>query len=294
MVASLTVGILACSDAPTDPGVDLPLVTLPLVVHVVHNGEAVGSGTNLSDARIGAQIRILNEDYRRRPGTPGFNSHPDGADSRIEFALATVDPAGTPTSGINRVDASALDNPVPPDEGADFYAWYGYWDPERYVNVWVMPRPESEQDVVIGFATGPESDLPGLDFEWDPDRPEGIFINAAHFGPSTLDSRFNRGRTLTHEMGHYLGLLHPWGDGVCEENDFVADTPPAARPILGCPPQIGCAGEPTQPENFMTFTPDSCRNLFTRGQVERMRYVLQNSPRRNGLPTSPALGGGGA
>jgi len=300
LVASLlAVGALGCSggESPTTPVEGPPdpeapaILVLPVVVHVVHRGEPVGVGTNLSDARVAAQIRILNEDFRRRPGTPGFNTHPDGADTGIEFVLAARTPGGQPTTGIRRIDATRVSNPVPENDLFRHFAHYGYWDPEEYVNVWTMPLPESARGVVLGFATGPETTLPGADLllVGEPTQPEGILVNAAHFGPGAVASDFDRGRTLTHEMGHYLGLLHLWGGGVCAENDFVADTPASSTPIVSCAARIGCGGVPTQPRNYMTFAEDGCMNLFTQGQAARMRYVLDTSPHRRGLATSPAL-----
>lgn len=297
LASALAVLTVACSggDSPTEP-VEPPtdtlpeVLVLPVVVHVVHHGEPVGVDANLSDERIAAQIRILNEDFRRAPGTPGFNTHPSGGDARIEFVLADEAPDGSPTTGIRRVDASAIDNPVPGNDLFRHYAHYGYWDPERFVNVWTMPLPEDARDVVLGFATGPETDLPGAELllDGEPVQPEGILVNAAHFGPSDVASPFGGGRTLTHEMGHYLGLLHLWGGGDCTDNDFVDDTPPVASAILACAPRPGCGGEPTQSRNYMTFVEDGCMNLFTEGQIARMRHVLETSPRR---PSRPANSG---
>ncbi len=289
--------LVSCSASDSPLGSDeasTPVLRIPVVVHIVHNGEPVGSGANLSDQRVADQIRVLNEDYRRKTGTPGFNSDPAGADARMEFVLAVRDPDGAPTSGIRRVDASTTENPFPGHDVFAHYGHYGFWDPERYVNVWTMPLPPSAESIVLGFTTGPDSDLPGMEFliGAEPGKPEGILVNAAHFGPSELLSPFNRGRTLTHEMGHYFGLLHLWGGGDCRGDDFVGDTPPVATPVTTCAPLEGCSGEPTQSHNYMTFAPDSCMNLFTEGQVERMRYVLRRSPRRRSLPTSPALPGG--
>lgn len=76
--------------APDDEG---DVYRLPIVVHVLHMGEPIGTGHNLSVERIQGQIRILNEDFRRKAGTRGFNTHPDGGDSRIEFVLAQLAPA---------------------------------------------------------------------------------------------------------------------------------------------------------------------------------------------------------
>lgn len=90
-------------DGP-EPGVDL--IYLPVVIHIIHNGEAIGDGPNLSAERIKRQIKILNEDFRRKKGTRGYNNHPDGGDAKIEFVLARQTPGGETTNGINRIDAS--------------------------------------------------------------------------------------------------------------------------------------------------------------------------------------------
>src|SRR5690606_30424385 len=125
-----------------------------------------------------------------------------------------------------------------------------------------------------------------------PAQAEGILINTHHFGESDLASPHNLGRTLTHEMGHYLGLLHPWGGGDCDPNDHCADTPPVSEPVTGCPatPPLACDGQPVMIENYMNWTTDACMNTFTRDQISRMHYVLENSPRRRELSASPALG----
>lgn len=285
----------ACAgDALSPPAPEPDVGVVPVVVHVVHHGEPIGVGHNLSTERIHAQIRILNEDFRRESGTPGFNDHPDGGDARLEFVLASVAPDGSPTDGIVRTDATEVANPTPPGSLFDYYAYYGYWDPEHYVNVWTMPLAESTVDVLLGLATGPETDLPGAErFEpGEPAQAEGILINSAHFGPSDLASAHNLGRTLTHEMGHYFGLLHLWGGGDCAENDHCVDTPAMTEALHGCPspPPPGCDGTPVMVENYMNYTDDACMNTFTNDQIARIHYVLENSPRRRTLTSSPGLG----
>lgn len=277
-----------------DPGPPNPdIYRIPVVVHVIHRGEPVGTGYNHSVARIAAQIRVLNEDYRRKAGTPGHNEHPDGGDARIEFVLARVAPDGSATDGIVRIDETTADNPIDPAYQFDFYAHYSYWPPDRYLNVWSIPLPGAE-DVVLGLATGPETDLPGAErlTPGEPIQAEGVLVNAAHFGPSDYPSEYNRGRTLTPEIGHYLGLLHTWAGYDCESDDYCADTPPADFAIGGCPstPPLGCDGTPVMIENYMNFSFDRCMNTFTNDQIARMRYVLENSPRRTSLVTSPGLG----
>lgn len=289
-LSALAFSVLAsCGDGNvTTPDIDPVVYRLPVVVHVIHQGEPIGTGHNLSAERIASQIRVLNEDYRRKPGTRGFNTHPDGGDARIEFVLASEAPDGTPTDGIVRIDAAATPNPTPPGSPVfDYYAYYSYWDPSRYINVWTMPLSEDLIDTVLGMATGPETDLPGADLlvPGEPDQAEGILINAHHFGESDIASVHNLGRTLTHEMGHYLGLLHTWGGGDCDTNDYCADTPPVSEPVRGCPatPPPSCDGRPIMIENYMNWTSDGCMSTFTNDQIARMHYVLENSPRRRTL-----------
>jgi len=76
---------------------------IPIVVHILHLGEAIGEGTNLSEAQIISQIAVINHDFRRKAGTRGYNEHPDGGDARIEFVLAQRDPDGTPTNGLSLI-----------------------------------------------------------------------------------------------------------------------------------------------------------------------------------------------
>ncbi len=92
-------------------------------------------------------------------------------------------------------------------------------------------------------------------------------------------------------MGHYLGLLHPWGRGDCDTNDFCADTPAMSESVLGCPvdPPLGCGGVPVMIENYMGWSADSCMSTFTKDQIARMRHVLEHSPRRSDLARSPGL-----
>lgn len=266
-----------------DPDPNEPLYRIAVVVHVIHIGEPEGEGTNLSRERIEEQIRILNEDFRRKPGTPGFNDHPAGGDSRIEFFLATETPDGQPTDGIVRINRNLFENPIS-DNLFNHYAWYSYWDYTRYLNIWTQPLPEFYTDVVLGVATGPETDLPGghLFQKGEPFQAEGIVINAAHFGASDISSNYNMGRTLTHEVGHYLGLLHLWGKGDCENNDYCDDTPPVSGHTIGCPetPPLACDGSFAMTSNYMDWTFDRCMNLFTKDQIARMHYVLENSPAR--------------
>ena len=268
---------------------DDKIYKIPIVVHVLHRGDPLGEGNNLSKERIESQIRILNEDFRKKEGTPGFNTHPDGGDARIEFVLAKTSPDGEATDGIVRVDISQIENPTEGGYIFNYYGYFSYWNPEEYLNIWTAP--DWPRDVLLGMATGPITDLPGGDFFEKPLPTDGIIINAAHFGESNIQSEHNQGRTATHEVGHYLGLLHIWGAPGCDRSDYCEDTPPQDKNHSGCPtiPPLACDGRPAMIENYMDYTADRCMNIFTNDQISRMHTVLENSPRRKTLMTSPGL-----
>ena len=254
--------------------------TIPVVVHVIHNGEAVGEGANIPLSQIEAQIRILNEDFRRTNddavNTPEvFQSV--AADSYIEFVLAKQDPRGLPTNGINRVQGTQATY-----ERSDIskISNIAYWDSNDYLNLWVVPLLSP----TIGFSSFPIADLDGLNFSPSSNETDGVTIDYRYFGEGGNAATASRGRTATHEIGHFLGLRHIWGDGDCDADDFVEDTPNQNSSNSNCrsTPRITC-GSRDMIENYMDYTTDQCMNLFTLGQLERMDVVLANSPRRASL-----------
>ncbi|MBS1554200.1 MAG: choice-of-anchor J domain-containing protein [Bacteroidetes bacterium] len=261
---------------------------IPVVVHVVHNGEPVGTGVNISDAQILSQINVLNNDFNRlnadRTNTPtAFQSVAGSFD--VQFVLAKQDPTGIATNGIRRVQGTKTTWSLSDNFQLKSQS---YWPAEDYLNVWVCNLTG-----FLGYTQFPVSTLPGLEGSSNERLTDGIVINYREFGtiddgPFDLDSRYNKGRTLTHEMGHFFGLRHIWGDGSdCTSTDFVSDTPAQSASTSGCPshPRLDC-GSPQQPrmfQNYLDYTNDACMNLFTQGQVSRMSIVLQNSPRRVSL-----------
>lgn len=298
---TLLVGLWACcilcacqtpdlTPTPTPEDPRDSIYYLPLVIHVIHEGTPEGTGPNLSRERILAQIDILNADFRRKPGTRGFNTHPDGADTRIEFVLARQTPEGLPFDGIHRIDTTGSGIPWL-GYNINHFGQYGFWDPSEYINVWTTPLPEDLICIALGEATGPDAGLPGNDLLLlpQPGDAEGILINWAHFGLSDIDCHARFGRTLTHEMGHYLGLLHTWGDKECTYNDYCDDTPAVDRIVFGKLPQIGCAGDSVMLGNYMNYTNDDIMCIFTHDQSARMHHVLEEHPGRKALLTSPAL-----
>jgi hypothetical protein len=265
---------------------------IPVVIHIIHTGEPIGEGFNYSIDRIESQIRTLNEDFRRKEGTPGFNSHPDGGDSHIEFVLAEIDPDGNPTSGIARVNRNLVQPPSGTTDFITICSKYSYWDPEQYLNIWCMDV--GLHGIYSGKSSFPVSNLDGLPTEHDDAGGDGIFINAINFGQGDTNTlpNLDMGRTLTHEMGHFLGLLHTFGPGGnCDYSDYCDDTPPITSASYGCPSDkpVACDGRPAMIENYMDYSYDRCMNIFTQDQVARMHIVLEGSPRRKSLHTSPAI-----
>ena len=270
--------------------VDGPVYQIPVVVHVVHLGEPVGEGRNISLEQIEDQIRILNEDFRRQnPDTtdtqPLFK--PVAADVGVEFVLARQDPDGLPTNGVVRV--VGVQDSFSISEGAELGA-LSQWNPENYFNIWVTRISGGK----LGFAQLPISDLlPGLEGASFNSLTDGIVVDYLSFGSvGSLRERYNGGRTATHEVGHYLGLRHIWGDNTndCSAGDFVEDTPPQEKSYSFCPGgEAFSCDSPDMYDNYMDLTDDACMNLFTEGQAFRMRIVLENSPRRASLLVSPGL-----
>lgn len=277
---------------------------IPVVVHIIHNGESIGEGTNISSEQIASQIRVLNEDFRRKEGTRGFNDHPNGEDAGIEFIMAKSSPEGKTTDGIVRVDINQFTRPSFGGNMVALGAYYSIWNPHQYLNIWAFP---GIQDFGLGEARFPISDLPGLDEENNFVIPgidflhgvpvndiDGVAINTIHFGEVEINSNYHLGRTGTHEIGHFLGLYHTWGDegfeGSCDIDDYCGDTPNVSSRTIGCPlNKLACDGLKAMIENYMDYTNDECMNIFTSDQVFRMRTVLENSPRRKSLLTSKGL-----
>jgi len=259
---------------------------IPVVVHVIHTGSPIGSGTNIPDSQIIEQIRILNEDFRRlnadTVNTPN-EFRPVAADANIEFILARQDPNGLPTDGIVRVQGPK--NTYTTDD-AVLIGQISQWNPEEYLNIWVVPLVQP----FIGYASFPISDLPGLNFSPVPAIMDGVTIDYRFFGRGGSATASSLGRTATHEVGHYFGLRHIWGDGGCGVDDFVEDTPLQDNSNNVCNANLTrfSCGVNNMVQNFMDYTPDACMNLFTRGQVERFNVVLANSPRRTGLVNNRA------
>src|SRR5690554_1900151 len=282
--------------------------TIPVVVHIVYNG----ANQNLADSVVHRQIETLNEDFQRRNAdTVNLRSEFDfvAGNPNIEFRLAAIDPDGNPTSGITRTSTTTesfmdffgmMSGDMSSMEAVknDTTGGIDPWDQSRYLNIWVCNMAITGfGPMVLGYATPPS----GLT-NWPPGSTggmkDGVVIQFEAFGsnnPNDLGLGTEvRGRTATHEIGHYLGLRHIWGDGDCTQQDGIDDTPNARDKSEGCPLSANtCVDDiqgldlPDMVENYMDYSNETCQNTFTKGQAELMRSVLENQ-RKDLIHNNPA------
>ena len=260
--------------------------TVRVVVHIIHDGEPIGTGTNIPDAQVQSQLRVLNEDFRRlnSDASKTLSIFKDKAGAMaVRFELATIGPDGNATTGIVRVKGTKPG--YTRDESAEVKA-LSYWPAENYINIWVCNLTD-----YFGFTQFPVTTIQGIGQVSNNRLTDGIILSHKGFGSDedgnfNVDFRYNKGRIISHEMGHFFGLRHIWGDeNDCSASDYVDDTPPQSGSTDGCPTgnKPDCSAPSRMYQNYMDYTYDACMNLFTKGQVERMMLVLENSPRRRSL-----------
>lgn len=260
---------------------ELPLIRIPVVIHVLYNT----AEQNISDEQIKSQINILNNDFGKKNNDTTLIPAafaPLSSDCRIQFALATSDPTGRTTNGIVRIKTNR--STWNQDDQMKFSVSGGSdaWDSRSYLNIWVCNLTKT----ILGYST-----FPGAAPEKD-----GVVIRTDVFGINRNNhTTYNKGRTTTHEVGHWLNLKHLWGDTDCGD-DGVADTPPQKTYNSGCPsfPQISAKScNPLSTGdmfmNFMDFTDDGCMHMFTAGQKERIHRLFEPSGARESLVYSKGL-----
>lgn len=270
------------------------VVTIPIIFHIFTSGSGA---TNVSGTYVQAQVDQLNLDYRNLAGS----SYAVAADCEVEFCLALVDPMGNTLTepGIERITTYGNGPFSQTNFESSMKAATG-WDPNNYFNVWVANLSGG----LLGYAQFPNSSgLTGLNTNNGAANTDGCVILYSSLGSvanpqGSPSAPYNKGRTLTHEAGHWLGLRHIWGDSPldCTSDDFCADTPLSDNSNFGCPNTNSCtdsygapwptANPPDMVENFMDYTDDDCMNTFTADQKTRILAVLANSPRRGSLTTS--------
>ena len=266
---------------------DRAVVTIPVVFHVVYNTAA----QNLSDAQINAQLAQLNADFARL--NSDANQTPSiftglAANTEVQFCLAQRDPNGAATTGIVRRQTTATS--FSSNDAVKYTSNGGSnaWPRDSYLNIWTCNLSGG----LLGYAQFPGGAA----------ATDGVVVLFSSVGslaqPGTA-SPFHYGRTLTHEVGHWLNLRHIWGDATCG-NDQVSDTPVHNTSNGGCPtyPHYStCSGTPIEmTSNYMDYTNDGCMNIFTQGQKTRMQALFGTGGSRvallNSLGCVPPSGGG--
>lgn len=295
---------------------------IPIVVHILHKqGLAVGSTANIAAAQVKAQLDALNDCMAGiAPGNsklPTPFANVDANDIPIHFCLATKGPDGKtlPEAGINRINFTAK-NWSDPAGFSDANSIMNYfdqtvkpnsiWDPKKYFNIWVGDFFDPTKGGLLGYATFPVgTGLSGLTSNLETASTSGVVMGTRVFGCKAKYSNgyyanesYIYGITTAHEVGHYLGLRHIGGDSQCG-NDFCSDTPPQKGgnqngqngQNWGCPSYPfqanGCSGNPNGEmfQNYMDYTTDACRSLFTADQEDRMMTAMQNGTYRKAFGT---------
>lgn len=252
------------------------VVTIPVVVHVLYSSTAM----NISEAQIASQIKVLNDDFRKLNAdfstvVPSYFQG-NAADMELAFCMATKKPDGSSTTGIERKSVTASFN-----FDDNYYKTTGLvaWDPTKYLNIWVGNMSAD----YLGWAYLPDSAGAAYD---------GLAIGYKQFGTTgTAVSPYNKGRTATHEIGHYFGLEHPWGSvedygnnplksncGKTGWDDFCADTPATYYPHFDKPTNVNiytCVSTTSGAMfmNYMDYVYDNQMAFFTNGQ----KTIAQNT-----------------
>jgi hypothetical protein len=247
-------------------------IVIPVVVHILFNT----TSEKLSAEITQSQIDVLNEDYQRL-NTDQTNQWNQAANVNIEFQLATVAPDGSPTNGIISKFTPRSFFYANDEMKFDQTGGSNAWPTDKYLNIWVCDLLGNK----IGVGQFPE----GGDYETD-----GVVIDYLAFGRTYNSSKYGLGRTATHEVGHWLNLRHVWGDGDCQKDDYVSDTPNSSYPSFGCQPGKTTCGTLDMIANFMDYSNDQCMNLFTEGQKNRMRALFSPGGFRASILKSPGLG----
>jgi hypothetical protein len=279
--------------------------TIPVIVHVIHYNQTLGTFPNIDSNQVKSQIDVLNKDFSAQ-GLNSGNCPPSFTNSvanpGIKFCRAKIHGVtNLPLTerGIDRVNAQANSwtNPNTPTLNLVNYMNTviipaTIWDPTKYLNIWISDKPPTQ--TINGFATYPAgTSISGLfNGNVGTNTNDGIWVYTRAFGTvGAVSGPYDKGRTATHELGHWLGLRHIWGDGNCY-SDYCSDTPPQNGPTTGCPAsgvvdQCGVNTAPygTMPMNFMDNTEDACRYMFTNDQNMRIQAAMSQCPQRNLLGT---------
>ncbi len=231
-------------------------VSIPVIVNIIET-----SAGRVTQQQIDSQISVLNQDFNNN--NSNVNNIPTEfadkvADCEISFTLFEVNrKVNIRTSwGTNDAMKDASQG------GIDAT------DPSTYLNIWVCEIGGG----ILGYAQ----------FPGGPIDTDGVVIGSDYFGLTS--GVYGKGRTATHEVGHWLNLRHIWGDGRCRQDDFVADTPTSDGPNYGCPsyPTVNCQSA-DMTMNYMDYVYDDCMYMFSKGQNSRMRALFVSGGARAAL-----------
>ena len=300
--------------------------TIPVIVHILHNGDPIGQNENISWAQVNSQIEILNKDFSGTNTDIG-NAPPIfqpslAGNTGIQFCLAKTDPDGNllVEPGVDRInwDEMNWENPESLSliNNESFMAYYNYtikpttiWNPEKYLNIWISEKPLLGG--LRGFATFPAA-FPEYPITEETITTCGVWVYQANWGnigtvtANILNLNHRLGRIATHEVGHWLGLYHTFETALQTGNseipyclsgsyvgDYCGDTPPQYGSNESCPnfPRISCIEVPDTSDmfmNYMDYTNDQCRIMFTTDQSLRIQTAMSNNFFRIGLNSSTA------
>ena len=228
---------------------NLGVINIPVYIHIVYP-----DANSISNAQINSQMATLNADFRdintsQLPSGTTFAN--DATDAGFSFSLAGTFRHNDSRSSWGTNDA--IKSAYPPIT------------PDTHMNIWVCEIGGG----ILGYAQFPGGNA----------STDGIVLGGDYFG--NTGGVYGLGRTATHEVGHYFNLRHIWGDGRCNRDDFVADTPTAGASNGGCPtfPSVSCkTADMTM--NYMDYTYDNCMYMFTDGQRNRMRAIFASGGAR--------------
>ncbi len=254
------------------------VITIPTVFHVVWNTAA----ESLSVSRLNDQLTVLNQDYRKTNTDASLVPAAwtsIAADCEVQFCLAQRDPFGAPTTGITYRQTTVTSFSTNNNVKYTANGGTNIWDRSKYLNIWVCDLGSG----LLGYAQFPG----GLA------ATDGVVCDYQYTGTTGASAPYNKGRTATHEVGHWLNLRHIWGDDgtACTGSDLVTDTPNQAGENYTCWAPLTVRTDACSPSapgfmwmNYMDYTDDACMYMFTAGQKARVVACLGTS--RLSLQTS--------
>lgn len=287
--------------------------TIPIVVHVLHSGLSVGTSENISLAQIQSQISILNQDFSGTNAdiinVPSEFQAIKSGNTGIQFCLAKQTPNGIAMQeyGVDRINWQSLGwtNPSTLSNSGlrtyfnDVIKPATIWDPTKYLNIWLA---QIDNSGLLGYATYPVgTGLTDIVSSLETSTTSGVVMHHKAWGNigTAATGNFNKGRTATHEIGHWLGVYHTFQGGCAGEDasncnssgDYCCDTPPTSNNNFGCPStQNTCVESPVDKNdmtmNFMEYVYDACMYMFTLDQTTRMQTAMANGTYRAPLNNS--------